>query len=983
MSGFPFVVVGIGLTLAGILLIILLWWHVFSRKVTRRVAVTNADIQHAIVCCQAVYQTDSNGETDKVIKHFNENKPLHNFDRVCVSKYGRVRYLLAVQEGDTARDSKGDNKQSEVFIAFRGTNNFDDVLSDLKLFPKASDYEGRLHAGFYEIAEMIPVETILQKYRGYRIVICGHSMGGAVAQIVALEMLVQMDIKQIKDTTTCCISFGAPLVATKGVTEFVDKHEMASKFVNVINQGDPVPRLLMLSQSLQQVASSSSQFAEQANGVITPILDVLSHAPHAIVSSSASVARDVLLGIVDGTKNFESFLQENGSELKDLDKIYSPLGEFLFLEQEESKRKWLNNCISNQEKITERLLKKTDISERSISQHTIKNYLLTWTRLVSQAEQIGTGTKDSHRDQDVYSVEQSNEFPLELSSVDFKKCSGDRLDVSIGGKNLSFISLKDSKFKGISVRKVDLISKDNESVKLTLHLDSESIIKPLLTIEIATHFEKGCFEKDSKDLQERGANTLKTILEDDLNPMMLQQAFERGVAQVTMARSSREESIRENVLLKTLFKLEQTTNPKLQKIEGGVLWRTALDSTKDGTLAFTNEHSKKTLDTFKRIVQQTLSKLIIQTERRGFLREATIGTILSAAGALAKNQMSQLSLSLTGLGTLLVQTATAVTMPQLALASAGLFAVVSSVGVVYYYYTSGNEDGSYRDILCFLCTMMSRMDTGNFQSESTLQLEKRLHDICQDPNYDNRINYLCLRGNEGRTEQLTKKSKKDISDRINMCLSVHKIRQVLSRACCVCVVGTQDAGKSTTIKEVWGVDVENIGLSVHTTKATLYSITPHCTVIDFPGSDSLDESIAGTMQYLGATASFFIYITKFQGDPTKLHREELKKVIPFGCPVLICLSQCSRYKNELSTKKAISHFKTAYSDVFNAIDVPEFEVMFTELIELTTEMKNVGIKGVEDVQKWMKNWLVKNSVYREDDAQLQSAVGRKAGSTGQ
>ncbi|CAH1778553.1 unnamed protein product [Owenia fusiformis] len=911
MSGFPFVVVGIGLTLAGILLIILLWWHVFSRKVTRRVAVTNADIQHAIVCCQAVYQTDSNGETDKVIKHFNENKPLHNFDRVCVSKYGRVRYLLAVQEGDTARDSKGDNKQSEVFIAFRGTNNFDDVLSDLKLFPKASDYEGRLHAGFYEIAEMIPVETILQKYRGYRIVICGHSMGGAVAQIVALEMLVQMDIKQIKDTTTCCISFGAPLVATKGVTEFVDKHEMASKFVNVINQGDPVPRLLMLSQSLQQVASSSSQFAEQANGVITPILDVLSHAPHAIVSSSASVARDVLLGIVDGTKNFESFLQENGSELKDLDKIYSPLGEFLFLEQEESKRKWLNNCISNQEKITERLLKKTDISERSISQHTIKNYLLTWTRLVSQAEQIGTGTKDSHRDQDVYSVEQSNEFPLELSSVDFKKCSGDRLDVSIGGKNLSFISLKDSKFKGISVRKVDLISKDNESVKLTLHLDSESIIKPLLTIEIATHFEKGCFEKDSKDLQERGANTLKTILEDDLNPMMLQQAFERGVAQVTMARSSREESIRENVLLKTLFKLEQTTNPKLQ------------------------------------------------------------------------NQMSQLSLSLTGLGTLLVQTATAVTMPQLALASAGLFAVVSSVGVVYYYYTSGNEDGSYRDILCFLCTMMSRMDTGNFQSESTLQLEKRLHDICQDPNYDNRINYLCLRGNEGRTEQLTKKSKKDISDRINMCLSVHKIRQVLSRACCVCVVGTQDAGKSTTIKEVWGVDVENIGLSVHTTKATLYSITPHCTVIDFPGSDSLDESIAGTMQYLGATASFFIYITKFQGDPTKLHREELKKVIPFGCPVLICLSQCSRYKNELSTKKAISHFKTAYSDVFNAIDVPEFEVMFTELIELTTEMKNVGIKGVEDVQKWMKNWLVKNSVYREDDAQLQSAVGRKAGSTGQ
>eukprot|EP00058_Branchiostoma_floridae_P004100 XP_002589588.1 hypothetical protein BRAFLDRAFT_81558 [Branchiostoma floridae] len=67
------------------------------------------DIQRAMVCCQAIYQD----EPEKVLQFLNkrENLVLHNFGEVCVSKYGRLTYMLAAAETDD---------KSELFIAFRG-----------------------------------------------------------------------------------------------------------------------------------------------------------------------------------------------------------------------------------------------------------------------------------------------------------------------------------------------------------------------------------------------------------------------------------------------------------------------------------------------------------------------------------------------------------------------------------------------------------------------------------------------------------------------------------------------------------------------------------------------------------------------------------------------------------------------------------------------------------------------------------------------
>ena len=64
--------------------------------------------------------------------------------------------------------------------------------------------------------------------------------------------------------------------------------------------------------------------------------------------------------------------------------------------------------------------------------------------------------------------------------------------------------------------------------------------------------------------------------------------------------------------------------------------------------------------------------------------------------------------------------------------------------------------------------------------------------------------------------------------RIKMAKAMYELRRCLSHTCHIAVVGPQNAGKSTLVMKVWQRrDIKSIGISNHTTKASMYMITKH------------------------------------------------------------------------------------------------------------------------------------------------------------
>ena len=67
-------------------------------------------------------------------------------------------------------------------------------------------------------------------------------------------------------------------------------------------------------------------------------------------------------------------------------------------------------------------------------------------------------------------------------------------------------------------------------------------------------------------------------------------------------------------------------------------------------------------------------------------------------------------------------------------------------------------------------------------------------------------------------------SKRNILRRIQQSCDLFQLRQYLKEEGYIGVVGPQDAGKSTLIKQLWGLDVGVIGYTSHTNKAKVYQV---------------------------------------------------------------------------------------------------------------------------------------------------------------
>ncbi|CAK9856866.1 unnamed protein product [Sphagnum jensenii] len=143
------------------------------------------DLSRAFFCSVAVYES-STEEAEILFRKTQSEHPAVRFAKVHMSLNlpGEQKFLVAYAD-------------DAIFIAFRGTTTLEDIAANLKV-ANHSGFGGAFHSGFFKRTDVffqpncdpMPGLFSLQK----RIIFCGHSLGGAVAHMVLLRLLVENNL---------------------------------------------------------------------------------------------------------------------------------------------------------------------------------------------------------------------------------------------------------------------------------------------------------------------------------------------------------------------------------------------------------------------------------------------------------------------------------------------------------------------------------------------------------------------------------------------------------------------------------------------------------------------------------------------------------------------------------------------------------------------------------------------------------------------
>jgi len=146
-----------------------------------------------------------------------------------------------------------------IIVAFRGTYSVANTIIDLSTVPQeyvpypvnegAKCENCTVHLGFmtawrHTRAEILPhLEATKKKYPEHQLTLVGHSLGGAVAALAALEFKVRRWNPQVT-------TFGEPRMGNKYLMHYVDKafsskdsNESSAMYRRVTHIDDPVPLL--------------------------------------------------------------------------------------------------------------------------------------------------------------------------------------------------------------------------------------------------------------------------------------------------------------------------------------------------------------------------------------------------------------------------------------------------------------------------------------------------------------------------------------------------------------------------------------------------------------------------------------------------------------------------------------------------------------------------------------------------------------------
>lgn len=196
---------------------------------------------------------------------------------LCTESPGNI-YVEHIYRGTVSGVLFRDDSNHEIIVALKGTTSNDEWLMDFKIYPMPyhflskrkkgwkkylfSNSECRgctVHKGFYDGSKEVydnmftQIVALSREYPDYNMVVTGHSLGGAIAPILANELLL---LGRKRKTTL--ISFGSPKIGNRLFAQWIDKawntqyhydnlHAVLdrSSYLRVSHKGDLVPLLPM------------------------------------------------------------------------------------------------------------------------------------------------------------------------------------------------------------------------------------------------------------------------------------------------------------------------------------------------------------------------------------------------------------------------------------------------------------------------------------------------------------------------------------------------------------------------------------------------------------------------------------------------------------------------------------------------------------------------------------------------------------------
>ncbi len=157
---------------------------------------------------------------------------LVNITHCMITRLGFTNYLVA---------EDADN----MYVVFMGTAGRLDAVVDLTLNP-APLVLGDIHVGHAHSGFLLRAEGYSPEFLGFltpekRVVFAGHSLGGSVAMIKALEVIHDGNIDQAIRDKVLCVTLGAPMQFDALVREHITRNALGHHFVVFFNTNDPVP----------------------------------------------------------------------------------------------------------------------------------------------------------------------------------------------------------------------------------------------------------------------------------------------------------------------------------------------------------------------------------------------------------------------------------------------------------------------------------------------------------------------------------------------------------------------------------------------------------------------------------------------------------------------------------------------------------------------------------------------------------------------
>jgi hypothetical protein len=129
----------------------------------------------------------------------------------------------------------------DAIIAFRGTESFGDIVTDLKIIRRRTR-DGELHSGFWAgydaIHSAVADFATYAARRGGRIWLTGHSLGGALAVVAAYRLAKENDLP-----LGGVMTFGQPMVVRPSLAQAIYPL-LHDRYLCFVNGHDVFPKLV-------------------------------------------------------------------------------------------------------------------------------------------------------------------------------------------------------------------------------------------------------------------------------------------------------------------------------------------------------------------------------------------------------------------------------------------------------------------------------------------------------------------------------------------------------------------------------------------------------------------------------------------------------------------------------------------------------------------------------------------------------------------